>query len=88
MQAFGSKNDVLLAISTSGNSINVLKAIKLAKKKKIISIGFLGFNGGKAKQFLDLPIIINSKNVARIQEAHIFLGHFIFEEVENLLLKN
>lgn len=88
LQAFGSKNDVLLAISTSGNSINVLKAIKLAKKKKIISIGFLGFNGGKAKQFLDLPIIINSKNVARIQEAHIFLGHFIFEEVENLLLKN
>jgi D-sedoheptulose 7-phosphate isomerase len=88
LQAFGSKNDVLLAISTSGNSINVLKAIKLAKKKKIKSIGFLGFNGGKAKQFLDLPIIINSKNVARIQEAHIFLGHFIFEEVENLLLKN
>ena len=79
---------MLLAISTSGNSINVLKAIKLAKKKKIKSIGFLGFNGGKAKQFLDLPIIINSKNVARIQEAHIFLGHFIFEEVENLLLKN
>jgi len=88
LQAFGSKDDVLLAISTSGNSINVLKAIKLAKKKKIKSIGFLGFNGGKAKQFLDLPIIINSKNVARIQEAHIFLGHFIFEEVENLLLKN
>ena len=88
LQAFGSEGDVLLALSTSGNSINVLKAIKLAKKKNIKSIGFLGFNGGKAKKFLDLPIVINSKNVARIQEAHIFLGHFIFEEVESILLKS
>ncbi len=88
LQAFGSEGDVLLALSTSGNSINVLKAIKLAKKKNIKSIGFLGFNGGNAKKFLDLPIVINSKNVARIQEVHIFLGHFIFEEVENILLKS
>ena len=87
LEAFGSEGDILLAISTSGNSMNVLKAIRLAKKKKIKSIGFLGFSGGNAKKILDLPIIVNSKNVARIQEAHIFLGHFIFEEVENLLLK-
>ena len=87
LDAFGSKDDVLLAISTSGNSVNILKAIKMAKKKKLKSIGFFGFKGGKAKNLVDLPLIIKSNNVARIQEAHIFLGHFIFEEVERLLIK-
>ena len=87
LDAFGLTGDILLAISTSGNSANVLDAIKLAKKKKIKTIGFLGFNGGKAKKILDLAITVNNKNVARIQEAHIFLGHFIFEEVERLLIR-
>jgi len=87
LDAFGSSGDILLAISTSGNSANVINAIKLAKRKKIKTIGFLGFNGGKAKKILDLAITVNNKNVARIQEAHIFLGHFIFEEVESLLIK-
>ena len=87
LDAFGLTGDILLAISTSGNSANVLNAIKLAKKKKIKTIGFLGFNGGKAKKILDLAITVNNKNVARIQEAHIFLGHFIFEEVERLLIR-
>tara|TARA_B100001059_G_C17742243_1_gene532324 strand:- start:557 stop:1147 length:591 start_codon:yes stop_codon:yes gene_type:complete len=87
LDAFGSSGDILLAISTSGNSANVINAIKLAKRKKIKTIGFLGFNGGKAKKILDLAITVKNKNVARIQEAHIFLGHFIFEEVESLLIK-
>ena len=87
LDAFGKSGDMLLAISTSGNSLNILKAIKLAKKKKIKSIGFLGSGGGKAKNILDIPIIGSSNNVARVQEAHIFLGHFIFQEVENLLIK-
>ena len=86
LDAFGSSGDILLAISTSGNSTNVINAIKLAKRRKIKTIGFLGFNGGKAKKILDLAITVNNKNVARIQEAHIFLGHFIFEEVESLLI--
>jgi D-sedoheptulose 7-phosphate isomerase len=86
LDAFGSSGDILLAISTSGNSTNVINAIKLAKRRKIKTIGFLGFNGGKAKKILDLAITVNNKNTARIQEAHIFLGHFIFEEVESLLI--
>ena len=87
LDAFGKPGDVLLAISTSGKSLNVLKAIKLARRKKIKSVGFLGLGGGKAKNILDVPIIVRSKNVARVQEAHIFLGHFIFQQVENLLVR-
>jgi D-sedoheptulose 7-phosphate isomerase len=76
-----------LTISTSGNSKNIIKVLNQAKKDKITTIGFLGNKGGKAKDFCDYKVIVNSKNTARIQEAHIFLGHFIFTEVENLILK-
>lgn len=86
ISSLGNKNDVLIVISTSGNSINILNVLKEAKKKKIFSIGFLGNEGGKAKKYCDLALVIKSKITARIQEAHIFLGHYIFENVENLLL--
>ena len=49
------------------------------QRKKIKSVGFLGLNGGKAKRIVDIPIIVDSNNIARVQEAHIFLGHFIFQ---------
>ncbi|WP_440691063.1 D-sedoheptulose-7-phosphate isomerase [Candidatus Pelagibacter sp. HIMB1782] len=87
-QALVKKNDVLIAISTSGNSKNIIEVLKEAKKKKILSISFLGFQGGKAKNHSQKYLIIKSNNVARIQETHIFLGHFILEKVEDLLLKN
>ena len=86
-QALANKNDVLIAISTSGNSLNVIKVLKDARLKKITTIGFLGGSGGKCKKFCDIKLIAPSKSTARIQECHIFLGHFIFEQVENLLLK-
>jgi D-sedoheptulose 7-phosphate isomerase len=79
--------DVLIAITTSGNSKNIIEALKVAKKKKIVSIGFFGKTGGKAKKYCDMPLNIASNKVARIQESHIFLGHYIFEEVEKLILK-
>ena len=88
LSALGQKGDILIVISTSGESKNIIKALQTAKKMKIFSIGFLGKNGGKAKKFCDLPIIVRSKITARIQEAHIFLGHYILEEVENSLIKN
>ena len=81
------KNDILIAISTSGNSKNILKVLKHAKANNFKTIGFLGNNGGKAKKYCDYPIIIKSTVTANIQEAHIFLGHFIFENVEYALLK-
>ena len=81
------KNDILWVISTSGNSKNILKVLKYAKFKKIKSIAFLGKKGGKAKKFADINLIIPSQNTARIQEMQKFLGHFILEETENLLVK-
>lgn len=86
-RALQKKNDILLVISTSGNSKNIIKVLKEAKKKKIKTIGFLGSGGGVSKKWCDVKIIVPSKNVARIQECHIFLGHFIFEQVENKLIK-
>ena len=85
-QALAKRNDILLCISTSGNSKNILKVLKEAKKKKIYTICFLGRGGGKAKKISDTSLIINSHNTARIQECHIFLGHFILEKVEDLIL--
>ena len=87
LEALGSKKDILIAISTSGNSKNILNVLKFAKKSKIYSISFLGNKGGMAKKISNLNLIIPSSNTARIQEAHIFLGHYIFEQVENLLFK-
>ena len=86
-QALANKNDVLIAISTSGNSLNIIKVLKEARAKKVATIGFLGGSGGKCKKFCDIKLIAPTKVTARIQECHIFLGHFIFEQVENLLLK-
>lgn len=88
LSALGKSGDVLIAISTSGNSKNILKVLKEAKKQNIFSIGFLGNNGGSAKKFCNLPILVKSEITARIQEAHIFLGHHILEQVENKLIQN
>ena len=88
LEALGSKKDTLIVISTSGNSKNILNVLKFAKKNKIYSVGFLGNKGGMAKKISNLNLIIPSSNTARIQEAHILLGHYIFEQVENLLFKN
>lgn len=86
-KALAKKDDILICISTSGNSKNILKVLKEAKKSKIYSVSFLGKGGGKAKKLSNKPLIITSNNTARIQECHIFLGHFILEKVENLILK-
>jgi len=85
-QALVKKNDVLICISTSGNSKNILKVLKEAKKKNIYSVCFLGKGGGKAKKISNKSLIIPSNNTARIQECHIFLGHFILENVEELII--
>ncbi len=88
LSALGTNKDLLIILSTSGRSKNILNVLKYAKKKKIFSISFLGNKGGLAKKFSNLNLIVPSSNTARIQEQHIFLGHFIFEQVENLILKD
>ena len=85
-KALAKKNDILICISTSGNSKNILKVLKEAKKNKIYSICFLGKGGGQAKKLSSKSLIVSSKNTARIQECHIFLGHFILEKVEDFII--
>ena len=85
IEGLGNNGDVLLAISTSGNSSNVIKAVEMAHKKGMKVIGFLGGDGGKLKDNVDLPIIIPSSNVQRIQEGHITIAHIICELVEDKL---
>ena len=85
-KAIAKKNDILICISTSGNSKNILKVLKEAKKKRIYSVCFLGKGGGKAKNISNKNLIINSNNTARVQECHIFIGHFILEKVEDYLV--
>ncbi len=88
LEALGTKKDVLIVISTSGKSKNIIEVLKYAKKKKIYSLGLLGNLGGEAKKICKEKIIVPSNNVARIQECHIFLGHFIFECLEKMIIKS
>ncbi len=85
-EGLANKKDVLIVISTSGNSKNILNVLKAAKKKNIMSIGFLGNNGGKAVKDCNHSVIVDSNNTARIQETHIFLGHYILDKVEEALI--
>lgn len=83
--AIGIQGDVLLAISTSGNSKNVVKAMEIAKNIGIKIIALTGRNGGQMASLADLSIIAPSQTTARIQEAHIFIGHVICGAIENEL---
>lgn len=85
VEGLGNKGDVLLAISTSGNSPNVIKAVEMAHHKGMKVIGFLGGSGGKLKSLVDLPIVVPSDNTQRIQEGHITIAHIICELVEERL---
>ncbi|NHI92310.1 MAG: SIS domain-containing protein [Candidatus Lokiarchaeota archaeon] len=87
LEALWNDGDVILAISTSGNSPNVIKAVEFSRDKKLISVGFLGRDGGLLKDLVDFPIIIPDKSSARIQEAHITIGHIICGIVEQEFFK-
>ena len=83
IEALSNKGDILIAISTSGNSTNVINAVNKGRELGCYSIGFLGKDGGKMKKLCDNSIIINSNITARIQEIHILLGHIICESVDS-----
>jgi len=85
IEALGNKGDIALAISTSGNAKNVIEAVKIAKEKGLIAIALTGKNGGALRPLCDTAIIVNSQDTARIQEAHILIGHIIAELVESNL---
>lgn len=87
VKAKGKKGDVLIGISTSGNSENVVRAMKVAKELEMINIGFTGNGGGKMKEDCDLLLNIPSNDTPRIQECHITVGHIICELVEEQIFK-
>ena len=87
LEAIGKKGDVLIALSTSGNSENVVNAVKMANSLDMLSVGMSGATGGKIKELCQHNIIIPSSNTARIQEAHIIVGHIFCQIIEEKLFE-
>jgi D-sedoheptulose 7-phosphate isomerase len=85
LESAGREGDILVALSTSGNSKNVLKAIEKANSIGMISVGLSGLNGGEMQSLCNVMINIASKDTARIQEAHILVGHIICQLIEEKL---
>lgn len=85
LKAEGNSGDILVGISTSGNSCNVLKAFEVAKQKGMYTIAFTGMGGGKMADKSDVLLAVPSKDTPRIQESHIMIGHIICEMVEKAL---
>ncbi len=85
IDAIGQKGDVVIGISTSGNSPNILKALRLAKQKGLITIGLTGLDGGKLKDAVDICFHAPSKSTPRIQEVHITVAHAICDIIEQEL---
>lgn len=84
----GKKGDVLIGISTSGNSENILRALKVAKSKGMVTVAMTGKSGGKMKDVVDYLLNVPSTDTPRIQEAHILLGHIFCQIVEEDLFGN
>ena len=82
LEALANDRDVLIAITTSGTSTNILKAVEMARSKGLVVIALTGENGGKLKDMADSTIVVPSNDTARIQEAHITIGHIICHLVE------
>ena len=88
VQSLGREGDVLIGITTSGNSENIILAMKQARKIGIKVFGFLGCNGGKALKYCDEAFTVPSDDIGRIQESHITAGHALMEYVEDALIKD
>ena len=82
IESLGRRGDVLVAISTSGNSMNVVEAVKSARQAEIATIGLLGGSGGMLRELVDYPMLVPSTFTARIQESHILIGHILCDLIE------
>ena len=87
LRTLGKQGDVLIAITTSGNSINIIKVLQAAKEMGIHAFAFLGGSGGKAIKFCDNYFLVPSDKTGRIQESHITAGHAMMEYIEDKLIK-
>ncbi len=87
LEALASANDIVIAISTSGNASNVIEATKRAKELKLKTIALTGKDGGKLSGYTDISLVIPSHDTPRIQEAHILIIHILCELIENAIEK-
>lgn len=87
VRSLGKPGDILIGITTSGNSENVIRAMKAAKEEEIVVFGFLGCTGGKALGICDEAFVVPSDNTGRIQESHITAGHALMEYIEDQLIE-
>ena len=85
IEALGDKGDVVLALSTSGDSSNIIKAVEMAKERGLLTVGFTGKGGGKLALLVDYVLDIPSRSTPRIQEAHLLLLHLLAQELEDRL---
>ena len=88
IEAFGARGDVLLAISTSGNSPNVIAAVEEARRREMRVIGLLGRDGGRLREHCAIALIVESHDTQRIQETHNLVGHILCDLVETLLFSD
>jgi len=87
VKAIGMEGDILLGISTSGDSADVIEAAKVAKKQGIYMVGLTGGNGGRLVNLVDLALMVKSNSTPRIQETHILVGHIICQLVDYILFQ-
>ena len=88
IENFIQASDVAIAISGSGNSPNVLRALELARRVGATTIGLTGFGGGRMKDLLDCPIVVPSDNMQQIEDAHVILSHLIFLDLKGRIEKS
>jgi D-sedoheptulose 7-phosphate isomerase len=87
VKALGVEGDILLGISTSGNSGNVISAVKAARDRGIYTVGLTGSGGGRLESLVDMALVVKSDVAARIQETHIFVGHVVCQLVDHILFQ-
>lgn len=85
VEALGREGDVLVCISTSGNSENIIRAVKMAKELEMATVSLLGKGGGKSLELADQTLVVRSDSTARIQESHILIGHILCDLIEREL---
>lgn len=85
LEALGVKGDLVVGLSTSGNSANVLRAIEVAKSKGLVTVGMTGETGGRLRALVDFCLCVPSQQIPRIQESHILIGHVLCAIVEEEL---
>ncbi|MCD6173814.1 MAG: D-sedoheptulose 7-phosphate isomerase [Sulfurimonas sp.] len=88
LEGMGQDGDIFIGISTSGNSVNIIKAFESAKKKNIMTVALVGRDGGEMAKIADIALIVPSDSTPRIQESHILIGHIICDIIEKEIFAN